>query len=269
MRHHAIGRGGGTGVDQHVVALTQGGGVDLFAGQRVRKCSETGGALRLHPGQLVNRGCSAGARERLQRAPAQQQKYEHRHRVVVDRAGGDEGGPHARCERDGDAGCHRHVHADAAQAQITPGRAVKRRGGKQQHRHGEHEARQFQQQVDVGAHLTFRGEIGGEGVHHHLHHGEAGHKQTPERSALRAPLHCAVDAGGRRAHRPGAVARARDDSEDLVQAGVRGMPAHAHAVGCQVRLDCRDAGQGTHAQLDQAGAGTAMDALHRQYCLGG
>ena len=115
---------------------------------------------------------------------------------------------------DADAQRDRDVHPEPTQLQVAPGPAEERRRRVQDHRHGEDQARQPHELLDVGAHGAVLREIGRHRVHHHLHHPEARHEQTPQRAAV---LALARLLGGCAAAREGAIADRLNRRQDLRQ----------------------------------------------------
>ena len=149
------------------------------AGRTGRPAGQLVGESRNQLDQPLGRIAGPSPRDAFQIASAQQQEHEHGHRIkidaVVDVA---EERPAAgeKCGEDADG--DRHVHADPAAAQVTPGTLVKRPRRIQHHRQGQDQAGPVQHPQPLRVDVAVRCQIGRHDVHHHLHHRQAGHPQA-------------------------------------------------------------------------------------------
>jgi hypothetical protein len=84
------------------------------------------------------------------------------------------------------------------------------------------------------------GQIGWRHVHHHLHHGQAGHEQLAAQRALGLLLLFAV---ARRVIRIGGIAYGVQRGQNVAGAAIVRTPAHVQALGGDVELGAGHAGQ--------------------------
>jgi hypothetical protein len=105
------------------------------------------------------------------------------------------------------------------------------------------------------------GEVHRYGVHHHLHHAEAGDEQAPLRrlAFLLCQLLGAPDVVGM-----GSVADRGDRFEDRGKAGNALIPTHPGTSRGVVDVDRRHAGLAAHVRFIEPDAGGAGDALEDQ-----
>ncbi len=199
------------------------------------------------------------SRTQLEITPAKQEEDEHRQRVevhlVAEVAARVEGGTRTRDEGDGDAQRHRHVHAQAPLTQAAPRAREERPGGKQHHRQAQHPAGPLQQPLHVGRDVARRCHIGRRGIHHHLHHAEAGHEHAPQRLAL---LCFAQGPRARRGIGHGAVAGTLHRLDQRRGACAERIPAHQGKRGGRMHARLQHAVDALQRRFDQPGAGGAI-----------
>ena len=258
LDHHAVGGQGFAGPHQDMVAHRQPRHRHLFlVACRPLRQPRGGGGDQLD--QFLHCGAGAAARVHFEEAPGQQQKDEHGDRVVIHLAmpgkravdAGDEGGA--------DAQRHRHVHAQRAALEVAPGADEKGPRRIPHHRDGEDQARPAHQQPDFVGHVG--GGVGGQRIHHHLHHAEAGDGETLDRGIALA-LEDVVGTAG--VERVGDVADVGHGLEDRRQLDAAVVPAHPRAAGGVVDLHRQHAGQPGDVALVQPDARGADDVLQDQ-----
>ena len=116
----------------------------------------------------------------------------------------------------------------------------------------------MQQAFDVGRHVPLTCQVSGNGIHHHLHRGKAGHEDAPQHGTAFALGHFL---GLLRIEGMGAIADLGDRLEDTRQARTLRIPAHQRAAGGVIDLDVGDAGLAAQVLLVEPDAGCAGDAL--------
>ena len=226
-------------------------GIDLHA-LAVRQLPR---AARQQLGERIGGVDGAGQRPGLEVAPGEDEEHEHRDRVVVDLAAAPRA-VEARDEAHRDAQGHGHVHPRLAGREAVPGRPEDGPGREEQHRDGDHEARDVEEPLEVPRERAAVVQVGREGEHHDLHHREAGHRQPPQGAPLLgAPQALRVAPGHARP-----VAGPRDHGGELLARGGRGVP-DAHAPGGEVQARLLDARQARERRFDAGDAGRAAHAL--------
>ncbi len=147
----AVGRDHPARAHQHDVAGGKAGGADRLGVAARGPARDPQRRRRARPRDAFDRVARAAARDELDVAREQQQRDEHRHRVVIDGAVAAERRPRARHERGGEPERDRHVHAGPQVQEIAPGAAEERRRRVQERRQRQREARPFQQQAVRGS----------------------------------------------------------------------------------------------------------------------
>jgi hypothetical protein len=209
---------------------------------------------------VLDRRDRAPPRAHLGVARNEQQRDEHRDRVVVDRAHAGQRSDRARDERAADADRDGNVHAEAPRAQAPP-RAGEERVRRVEHdRQRHHEARPVEQgaarRVDAVV-----AEIARDREHHHLHHREQRHARAHQEGA-RLAAHQRL--ASRRIVGVGAVADGGDVAQQVVEAAGRAAPAHARAPRGEVDARLDDVGTPREPRLDQPRARAAMEPFDQQ-----
>jgi hypothetical protein len=197
----------------------------------------------------------------LQEAAGEQEKHEHGHRVEIDLVTADQGAIHAGGEGGAHAQGHRHVHAGTLELEIAPGALEERQGGIEHHRRGQQHAGEAHERLDVARHGVFVGQIGGHGVHHDLHHAQAGDGQAADGGVALLAEQLLLAAG---IEGIGVVTDVLDALQDIGQADATVIPAHPGPPGGKIDVRRQHAGQLVQVTLVQPDAGGADDALQDQ-----
>ena len=156
---------------------------------------------------------------------------------------------------------HGHVHADAALAQLR-GRGLEERSRRQQHdRQRQHPLAPAQQGRLVRRHLAGRGHVGRPRQHHHLHHQEARHEQSPDGLPVLASAQFARGPGKVRGE---VVAGGPQRLPQLLERDVRRRPVQQQGLGGGVHLRRMNPAARLQRGFDQPGAGGAMHAREPQ-----
>ena len=139
--------------------------------------------------RLERSGCAI-AQPQLQPAPGQQEKHEHGERIEIhltpEKPLRIEGTRRAHPERDQDAQGDRQIHPEAELGGVAQRAAKEGATGEQQHRQCQYPRSPAQQLRQIRTQVTRQSDVGRVGVHHHLHHAQAGDQPAPEGLARRA-----------------------------------------------------------------------------------
>ena len=176
-----IRRNGFPGFDQDDIARAQVGSHHLHKVALVGIRGHTRCDHRHQPGQSLGDADRTLSGGHFQEAPAQQEENEHRHRVEINFPAGRQRRPDTGREGSANPQGDRHIHAHPTESQIAPGVAEKWRCRIEHHRQRQHQAGPAHQLFDRRRHLAVARQIHRYGVHHHLHHAEAGDKHPPQR----------------------------------------------------------------------------------------
>ena len=245
---------GGAGRDRDAVAGLQAAARDaLDAAVGVQAVGGLGKSRQA----VAQTGRSAFTGARFQPTGHQQQADDHRDRIEIDLVSLVES-HHAGDDGDGDAQCHRGVHADAALSGVTPGRREEGAGRKEQCRDREHGLGPDHQLLQVGRDGVAT-DIAGHGEHHHLHHAEDAHQHAPECPAAGARIGAFDHVQRQGARLVADVGHAGEQGAEGVPGGI---PFQSGAARDHVDLDAGvlviDGGG------DGLGAGGAVHRVHGQ-----
>ena len=260
LDHAAVGRHDGARLNQDIVASPQVGNDALLGRPLNRKTREP---LREGRQQLGEGFCNADrllARIHFEVAAAQQEEDEHGHRVEIHLAALRESRPATRQKGRAHAQRHRHIHADPAQLEVTPGIAEERGRRIENDRQGEEQAGPAHQALDIGRHIAI-GDVHRVGVHHHLHHAETGYPQAPQGIAALLAGNFLV-LGSIVGIRP--VADGGNGSQDVGQLDACIIPADTGTTRGVIDIDSGHAGQFADVLFVQPDTGSTGNALEQQ-----
>jgi hypothetical protein len=200
-------------------------------------------------------------RRQLEVARRQQEKREHAHRVVIDRALAGDGGPQARQKGRADAERHRHVHAGAPVFQVAPRRAEKGLRRIQQHRQRQQQADPVKETAILLFHARPVADVQRHRQRHDLHAEDAGHAHAAQQLA---PVIFQLLLVASRIERMRQVADAADRLQDVAQVHAALVPAHARPVRGVIDVHLQHAGHLRQMALVEPDAGGAGDAFEDQ-----
>jgi hypothetical protein len=261
LRHRTVGREALPRPHQDVVAGCQ---LDrrhrlILAAVRIARQQQGRGGDQLD--QAFRRLGRTLAGVHLQEAAGEQEEHEHGHRVEIHLLAADQGAVHAGGEGGAHAQGHRHVHAGTLELEIAPGALEERQGGIEHHRRGQQHAGEAHERLDVARHGVFVGQVGGHGVHHDLHHAQAGDGQAADGGVALLAEQLLLAAG---VERVGVVADVGDALQDVGQMDAAVVPAHPGPPGGEIDVRRQHPGQLVQVTLVQPDAGGADDALQDQ-----
>ena len=240
-----------------------GGGGDFFL-TAVRPVGQPNGG----GGDQLDQGLGGLSRSlagiHLQKAAGKQEEYEHGYRVEIDHAAAAEGGIDAGGVGSANAQGHRHIHAGPPQAQVAPGAEKERPGRVEHHRGGQQHAGRAHQGLDVRRHGVGTRHVERDGVHHDLHHAQAGDGQAANGGFTFLAEQRFLTAG---VEWVGQVADLLHRLEDMGKLDPAVVPAYPCAMGGKVDVGGQHAGQLSKVPLVQPDAGGADDALQYQVGL--
>ena len=262
-RHHAVRGNDAAGRNSHEITRHKLNRGDPLRGHRGGAGDEAFGHRRRVSHQTLLGFGGPRARHRLEIPGAKQQKHEHGDRVEIDFAAAAHRRPHARREGDGDAQRHGHVHPRTPRVKITPRAREERRrrpqdyGNRQRQARPAHELFDFHRQVPIG-------EVGGQCVHHDLHHGEARHEQSPQHDATLAQRRGFAGHGIESLR---AIAEVRNRPQYRAQADPFVVPFDLGAARCEIHRNAQHAVEAPQPALDQPRASSASDTFDEQRCV--
>ena len=248
------------GAHQHELPGGERGGTDDLAVAAPGKGGQALGRRRLRAGDRLDRVAGAAARGEFDVARDEQQRDEHRDRIVVDGPLPAERGPRACPEGGREPERHRHVHARPREHEVAPGTAEERRRRIEQCRQRQRQAGPLEQPPMLGFDAV-GGDVGRQREHHHLHHRQqrdAHPQQQRPRFAARELLAPRRIVGMR------AIADCRDGAQHRRYARRRRIEHHARAAGREIDARLAHAGLPLQPRLEQPDAGAAVHSLEQQ-----